>query len=55
MAIAGIIALVIAAILELVKVHQDYVVWLIILGAILIGAEVVWGRYGTRFGRRPVA
>jgi membrane-bound ClpP family serine protease len=55
MAVAGIIALVIAAILELVKVHQNLVIWLVILGAVLIGIEVAWGRYGTRFRRRPVA
>lgn len=56
MAVAGIIALAIAAVLELVKAHENFVIWLVILGGILIGAEVVWGRYGTRFGRRtPVA
>ena len=42
-AIAGIIALVIAAFLQFTRSHPDAVIWLVIIGAILIGVEVAWG------------
>lgn len=50
--IAGIIAFVIAAVLELVKSHVDAVIWLIILGGILVGVEATFGWYrgGRRYG-----
>jgi hypothetical protein len=54
LAIAGLIAFIIAAILELVKTHISWVVWLIIIGGILICAHAVFGYWGTRRGN-PVA
>jgi O-antigen/teichoic acid export membrane protein len=51
-AILGIVLLVVAAIFELVKQHLDLVIWLIIIGAILIGVEVSWGwNRGGRYNR----
>jgi hypothetical protein len=52
-AILGVVLLIIAAALELTSKHLDLVIWLVIFGAMLIGAEVVWvwnraGRYGRR-------
>jgi membrane-bound ClpP family serine protease len=52
-AIAGIIALVIAAFLKVVGKYPDAILWLIILGAILIGIEAAWGvRRSGWYGRR---
>jgi hypothetical protein len=45
LAILGFIAFAIAAILELVKTHVDAVIWLIILGGLLVCADVAWGWY----------
>lgn len=42
-AIAGIIALVIAAFLKVVGKYPDAILWLVIIGAILIGIEAAWG------------
>ena len=54
LAIVGVILLIIAAILKLVSQHLDWVEWLIIIGAILIGVDVIWGwrRVGTGYYRR---
>ena len=54
LAIIGVILLAIAAILKLVGQHLDWVEWLIIIGAILIGADVIWGwrRAGPGYYRR---
>jgi hypothetical protein len=50
LAILGFIAFAIAAILELVKVHQNAIIWLVIIGGLLVSAAVAWGWYGTRRG-----
>jgi hypothetical protein len=55
LAILAIVAFVIAAILELVKVHLNDVVWLLILGGVLISAHAIWGWYGVRYGNRTRA
>jgi membrane-bound ClpP family serine protease len=55
-AIAGVILLVIAAFLKATAGNPSIMIWLIIVGAILIGAEVAWGwnrggrTYRTRRG-----
>jgi hypothetical protein len=54
LAILGFIAFAIAGILELVKTHQNAVIWLVIVGGLLVCAEVLWGWYGRRRGT-PVA
>lgn len=52
-AIAGIIALVIAALLHVIDKYPNAIIWLIIIGAILIGIEAAWGvRRGGWYGRR---
>jgi hypothetical protein len=51
MAIAGFVAFVVAAVLELVKAHVNAVIWLVIIGGALVCAEVAWGWYGVRRGR----
>jgi hypothetical protein len=53
-AIVGIILLVIAAILNLLSKDPSVMTWLIIIGAILIGAEIAWGwnRGGRSYTRR---
>jgi hypothetical protein len=52
-AIAGIIALVIAAFLKVVGKYPDAILWLVIIGAILIGIEAAWGvRRSGWYGRR---
>jgi hypothetical protein len=43
LAIIGVILEVIAAILKLVDKYPNAIIWLIIIGAVLIGAEVAWG------------
>lgn len=48
LAVAGLIAFAIAAILELVKTHIDWVIWLVIIGGILICAHAIWGWWGVR-------
>jgi hypothetical protein len=55
LAILAFISFAIAGILELVKTHVDAVIWLIIIGGLLICAEVAWGWYGRRRGSAPVA
>jgi uncharacterized membrane protein len=50
LAILGFTAFVIAAILELVKVHQNAVIWLVIIGGLLVSSAVAWAWYGTRRG-----
>jgi hypothetical protein len=52
LAIAGLVAFIIAAILELTKDHLNWVIWLIIIGGILACAHMIWGWYGAR-GTRP--
>jgi len=51
LAVGALVAFIIAAILELVKTHISWVVWLIIIGGILISAHAIWGWYGTRTHR----
>ena len=53
LAVAGFVAFVIAAILQLVKSHVDLVIWLVIVGGLLVCAEVAWGWYGRRYPRTP--
>jgi hypothetical protein len=48
LAVLALIAFVIAAVLELVKVHIDWVIWLVIIGGILICAHAIWGWWGAR-------
>ena len=48
LAILGLVAFIIAGILELVKTHISAVIWLVIIGGILICAEAIWGWYGRR-------
>jgi hypothetical protein len=43
LAIIGVVLAVIAAILELVKQHENWVIWLLIIAVILIGIDVAWG------------
>ncbi len=52
-AVAGLVAFIIAAILELTKTHVDLVIWCIIVGGILLAAEVLmgWRRVGYYQGR----
>jgi hypothetical protein len=52
LAILGLVAFIIAAILQLVKVHLNDVVWLLIIGGILICSHAIWGWYGARYGNR---
>lgn len=56
MAIVGCVLLVIAAILKLVSKYPDQIIWLIIIGAFLIGLDValIWRR-GGYYRRGPVA
>jgi type III secretory pathway component EscS len=42
-ALIGVILAVVAAILKLVNQHLNWIIWLLIISVILIGAEVVWG------------
>jgi hypothetical protein len=52
LAVLGVILEVIAAILKLVSKYPGAITWLIIIGAILIGAEVAWGwNRGGRYSR----
>jgi hypothetical protein len=52
LAIIGVILAVIAGILELVNRHVSWVVWpLLIVAVILIGAEVAWGRPWVNYRR----
>jgi hypothetical protein len=51
LAILAVVAFVIAGILELVKTHLNAVIWCVIIGGILICAEVIWGWYGRRTAR----
>ena len=57
MAIVGIIAAVIAGILELTGKHLNFVIWLALLAIVLIGAEValIWNRTGRYTRTGPVA
>lgn len=54
LAIVGTVLFVIAAILKLVNEHLDWLLWLIIIGGILIGLDVIWGwrRVGPGYYRR---
>jgi hypothetical protein len=56
-AIVGIIAAVIAGILELTSQHLVFVIWLVLLAIVLIGAEValIWNRTGRYNRTGPVA
>jgi hypothetical protein len=47
-AIAGLIAFIIAALFKLVGTHADAIEWLIIIGGILFGLELVFGFFGWR-------
>jgi hypothetical protein len=52
-AVAGIIAAVIAALLQLVKQRQNAVIWLVIIAVVLVGIEVAWGWRRGGYYRRP--
>jgi hypothetical protein len=52
LAILGVILAAIAAILKLVDKHPDWIIWLVIIAVILIGAEVAWGWRRTGMYRR---
>lgn len=54
-AVLGFAAFVIAGILKLVHVHQNWVTWLLIIGGLLVSAAVAWGWAGPRWGNRPGA
>lgn len=50
------IAFIIAAFLEFSGGHSKPVIWLLIVGGLLLVAEVAWGWNRTgRYGRRPQA
>lgn len=53
-ALVGIILFIVAAILKLVNQHLNWIIWLIIIGGILYGAELLWGwrRAGAGYYRR---
>jgi len=53
-AVAGLILYVIAAILELIGKHLNYVIWLVIIGGALVAIDVIWGwrRAGAGYYRR---
>lgn len=51
--IAGIIAFIIAGILQLTGVHVGAVIWLVIIGGILVGIEATWGWYRGGRTYRP--
>jgi hypothetical protein len=52
LAVVGVVLVAIAGILKLVSKYPDAIIWLIIIGVILIGAEVAWGwNRGGRYGR----
>jgi hypothetical protein len=52
-AIFGFVAFVIAAFLHFTAGHASAVVWAIIIGGLLVAAEVAWGwNRGGRYGRR---
>jgi hypothetical protein len=57
LAIIGVVLAVLAGILEIVSKHTNYVIGLLIVAVILIGAEVAWGRpwVNYRRGGPPVA
>jgi hypothetical protein len=57
LAALGVVLAVIAGILELVKQHENLVVWLLIVAVILIGIDVAWGwrRAGPGYYRRGAA
>lgn len=42
LASAGLVLFIVAAILRLVDKHPDWILWLIIIGGILVCAEVAW-------------
>jgi hypothetical protein len=54
LAAIGLVLFIIAAILELVKQHLDWVIWLVIIGGALVAADVIWGwrRAGAGYYRR---
>jgi hypothetical protein len=53
-ALLGVILGAIALILKLVGTHLNWIIWLLIIAVILIGADVVWGwrRAGVGYYRR---
>jgi hypothetical protein len=50
--IAGLICFVIAALFKLLNTHLDAMDWLIIIGGILYGIEIVFGYFGWKPLRR---
>jgi hypothetical protein len=42
-AVVGLILYIIAAILELIGKHLDWVIWLVIIGGALVAIDVIWG------------
>ena len=54
LAAIGLVLYVIAAILELVNKHLNWVIWLVIIGGALVAADVIWGwrRAGAGYYRR---
>jgi hypothetical protein len=53
LAVLAFTAFVIAGVLELVKAHLDLVIWLVIVGGLLLAADMAWGWYGRRYPRTP--
>ena len=53
-AVVGLVLYVIAAILELIGKHLDWVIWLVIIGGALVAIDVIWGwrRAGAGYYRR---
>ena len=51
-AVLAVVLAVIAAILNLVGKHQDWIIWLLIAAVILVGAEVAWGWHRAGYYRR---
>ena len=42
-AVIGLVLCIIAAILELMGKHLDWVIWLVIIGGGLVAVDVIWG------------
>lgn len=52
LAVIGVILGAVAAILKLVNQHGNWIIWLLIIAVILIGAECAWGWHRGGYYRR---
>lgn len=53
LAILAFVVAVIAALLQFLGGHQHVVIWLLIIGGLLLSAEVAWGVHRAGWYRRP--